>query len=109
MVDASAYSFIHRCRRCGPLVRAGRHAPGGEWTRGFFGTENLARFQTAMEGHSGPIVYYIAAILVGFFPWSIVLPAAVWFSVRDALSIQRTDSGEFTVGVLGRVVDCRFR
>jgi 4-amino-4-deoxy-L-arabinose transferase-like glycosyltransferase len=58
---------------------------GGAWTRGFFGYENLARFQTAMEGHSGPVFYYLLAILVGFFPWSIVLPASVWFCVRDAL------------------------
>ena len=58
---------------------------GGAWTRGFFGYENLARFQTAMEGHSGPAFYYIVAILVGFFPWSIVLPASIWFCVRDAL------------------------
>jgi 4-amino-4-deoxy-L-arabinose transferase-like glycosyltransferase len=57
---------------------------GGAWTRGFFGYENLTRFQTAMEGHSGPVFYYIPAILVGFFPWSIVLPASVWFCVRDA-------------------------
>jgi 4-amino-4-deoxy-L-arabinose transferase-like glycosyltransferase len=57
---------------------------GGEWTRGFFGTENLARFQNAMEGHGGPVVYYLAAIMIGFFPWSIVLPAAMWFAVRDA-------------------------
>jgi 4-amino-4-deoxy-L-arabinose transferase-like glycosyltransferase len=56
----------------------------GEWTRRFFGTENLARFQNAMEGHSGPVFYYPVAILVGFFPWSIVLPAGVWFSVRGA-------------------------
>jgi 4-amino-4-deoxy-L-arabinose transferase-like glycosyltransferase len=58
---------------------------GGAWTRGFFGYENLARFQTAMEGHRGPVFYYILAILVGFFPWSIVLPASVWFCVRDTL------------------------
>jgi 4-amino-4-deoxy-L-arabinose transferase-like glycosyltransferase len=58
---------------------------GGAWTRGFFGNENLARFQTAMEGHSGPLYYYIPAIFIGFFPWSIVLPASIWFSVRDAL------------------------
>ncbi|MEX2141705.1 MAG: glycosyltransferase family 39 protein [Pirellulales bacterium] len=57
---------------------------GGEWTRGFFGAENLGRFQNAMEGHSGPVVYYLVAILIGFFPWSIVLPASVWFSVRAA-------------------------
>jgi 4-amino-4-deoxy-L-arabinose transferase-like glycosyltransferase len=56
------------------------------WTAAFFGTENLSRFQTSMEGHGGPFFYYIGAILVGFFPWSIVLPAGVWFSVRDAFA-----------------------
>lgn len=58
---------------------------GGAWTRGFFGYENLTRFQTAMEGHSGPVFYYILAILAGFFPWSIVLPASIWFCLGDAL------------------------
>jgi 4-amino-4-deoxy-L-arabinose transferase-like glycosyltransferase len=64
----------------------------GQWTRAFFGSENLARFQNAMEGHSGPIFYYIPAILIGFFPWSIVLPASVWFAVRDGLGPLRHPS-----------------
>jgi 4-amino-4-deoxy-L-arabinose transferase-like glycosyltransferase len=64
----------------------------GEWIRSFFGTENLSRFRGAMEGHSGPVVYYVGAILVGFFPWSIVLPASVWFAVRDALRSPRNPS-----------------
>jgi 4-amino-4-deoxy-L-arabinose transferase-like glycosyltransferase len=59
----------------------------GEWLRAFLGTENLSRFRGAMEGHGGPIVYYVGAVLIGFFPWSIVLPAAVWFAVRDALRV----------------------
>jgi 4-amino-4-deoxy-L-arabinose transferase-like glycosyltransferase len=63
----------------------------GEWIRNFFGVENLSRFRGAMEGHSGPIVYYIGAILIGFFPWSIILPAAVWFAVRDAFRASTRD------------------
>ena len=57
----------------------------GRWLQSFFGTENLARFQTAMEGHSGSIVYYPVAVLIGFFPWSIVLPAAIWVSLHDCM------------------------
>jgi 4-amino-4-deoxy-L-arabinose transferase-like glycosyltransferase len=58
----------------------------GVWLREFFGTENFSRFRTAMEGHNGPIIYYIPAVLVGLFPWSIFLPVSVWFAVRNGIS-----------------------
>src|SRR5690349_8315693 len=35
-----------------------------------------------MEGHHGPIVYYVPAILIGTFPWSIFLPLAIFHFVR---------------------------
>ncbi len=54
----------------------------GEWLRMFFGNENLERFRNPMEGHRGPIVYYIPAVLAGFFPWSIFLPLAAFTAVR---------------------------
>ncbi|HEX7450004.1 MAG TPA: glycosyltransferase family 39 protein [Pirellulales bacterium] len=50
----------------------------GDWLTGFFGRHNVGRFLSPMEGHRGPIVYYLPAVLFGFFPWSILLPAAVW-------------------------------
>lgn len=50
----------------------------GDWLIGFFGRHNVGRFLNAMEGHQGPIVYYVPAVLFGFFPWSILLPAAMW-------------------------------
>ena len=48
---------------------------GGEWLRGFLLVHNVGRFTSTMEGHSGSVLYYPAAIAVGLFPWSIVLAA----------------------------------
>lgn len=45
-----------------------------EWVAGFLGKHNVDRFLKPMEGHSGPVVYYIPAVLAGFFPWSVLLP-----------------------------------
>lgn len=50
----------------------------GDWLRGFFGQHNFGRFLNTMEGHRGPVVYYLPAVLFGFFPWSVLLPASVW-------------------------------
>jgi 4-amino-4-deoxy-L-arabinose transferase-like glycosyltransferase len=50
----------------------------GAWLVGFLGKHNLGRFTTAMEGHSGNVLYYVVAVLAGFFPWSCFLPLAVY-------------------------------
>lgn len=45
----------------------------GVWVREFIWTHNVSRATDVMEGHSGPpIIFYVGAILVGFFPWSIL-------------------------------------
>ncbi|GAA4437621.1 glycosyltransferase family 39 protein [Bremerella cremea] len=41
------------------------------WIEGFFFEHNLNRAVTAFEGHSGPPIYYLVAICIGFFPWSV--------------------------------------
>ncbi len=38
----------------------------------FFGVHNFGRFLGPMENHRGPIFYYLVAIAVGFFPWSVL-------------------------------------
>lgn len=49
-------------------------ATDGEWLRGFFLDHNLGRATRSMENHSGPfLLYYIVAVMVGFFPWSVFL------------------------------------
>lgn len=51
----------------------------GVWVRDFFWTHNVSRATNVLEGHSGPpVLFYVAAILVGFFPWSILtIPTAM--------------------------------
>jgi len=46
----------------------------GDWLAGFLGNHNIGRFLKPMEGHRGPIIYYIPAVALGFFPWSAFLP-----------------------------------
>src|SRR6185312_4746493 len=53
---------------------------GGDWLWGFLGTHNVGRFLKPMEGHRGPIVYYLFAIALGFFPWS-------WFLLPTLLEL----------------------
>lgn len=49
----------------------------GEFLREFFGEHNFGRATSAMENHSGSLLYYPVAILVGFFPWSIFAGAVL--------------------------------
>ncbi|MEX1042846.1 MAG: glycosyltransferase family 39 protein [Pirellulaceae bacterium] len=41
------------------------------FVEGFFWEHNFNRATSAFEGHAGPPYYYLLAICVGFFPWSI--------------------------------------
>ncbi|MBL8865713.1 MAG: glycosyltransferase family 39 protein [Planctomycetia bacterium] len=59
----------------------------------FFKNENAGRFLNAMEGHRGPLVYYVGAIFVFFAPWCAVLGGAVWYGVRAALPKAATANG----------------
>ncbi|HKD38108.1 MAG TPA: glycosyltransferase family 39 protein, partial [Pirellulales bacterium] len=55
---------------------------GGDWTRSFLLTHNLDRYLHAMEGHHGSIFFHVVAIVVCFFPWSFILPAALAQLIR---------------------------
>jgi 4-amino-4-deoxy-L-arabinose transferase-like glycosyltransferase len=50
----------------------------GDWIEGFLFKHNVERFTGTMEGHSGSIFYYPLTILVGFFPWSCLLPIGIY-------------------------------
>jgi 4-amino-4-deoxy-L-arabinose transferase-like glycosyltransferase len=45
----------------------------GAWPKGFFLVHHLQRVLEPMEGHHAPIFYYLIAILVSFFPWSLLM------------------------------------
>ena len=43
----------------------------GVWLEQFFAKYNLRPFMQPILGHHGPVWYYVPAILIGFFPWSV--------------------------------------
>jgi 4-amino-4-deoxy-L-arabinose transferase-like glycosyltransferase len=63
---------------------------GGAWTEEFFLQHNIGRAASPMENHDGPVFYYIIALLVGFFPWS-VLAAPMVIEVGRNLRIGPTN------------------
>lgn len=65
----------------------------GAWLRGFLGDHNVGRFLGPKENHSGPVFYYVIALLMGCFPWSVFLPVGIWqLSQRLAKSVEQRDS-----------------
>lgn len=57
------------------LAMGARH--GGSFGATLFLREHLARMIQPMQGHGGPIFYYVGLIAVSFFPWVVFLPAAL--------------------------------
>ena len=61
---------------CGPwLYLVERRAPG--FLRTSIWHDVITRTRTGLEGHTGPPGYYLASIWLTYFPWSLLLPAAV--------------------------------
>lgn len=78
-----------------------------EWTHMFFIGQNLDRVTTVMGRHSGPFFYYIPALLMGIFPWSVFfIPVCCDFihrlrsecDYRDALIFLLSWSGVTIIG-----------
>ena len=51
----------------------------GVWLQGFLFHHNLDRFTDPLQGHRGFPGLYVISILVGWFPWSGLLAAMLWF------------------------------
>ncbi|MBD0316307.1 MAG: glycosyltransferase family 39 protein [Nitrospiraceae bacterium] len=43
----------------------------------------VGRFLSPMEGHGGTVWFYLPVVLLGFFPWSGLLPAALYRAFRS--------------------------
>jgi len=54
----------------------------GAFLAEFLGQQNLGRALKPLQGHSGPFYYYLPAIAIGFFPWSVFLAPTLIESVR---------------------------
>ena len=43
----------------------------------------IGRFLSPMEGHHGTVFFYLPVLLIGFFPWSALLPVPLYRTLRD--------------------------
>lgn len=50
---------------------------GREFFEAFFLKHHFTRYTGVVSGHRGPFYYFLIVILIGFFPWSAFLPAAL--------------------------------
>jgi 4-amino-4-deoxy-L-arabinose transferase-like glycosyltransferase len=66
----------------GPWYLAVGLRTDGAFLYEFFGVHHFHRFRSAMDGHSGPLYYYVVAVLIGMFPWSIFAVPASLFWIR---------------------------
>jgi 4-amino-4-deoxy-L-arabinose transferase-like glycosyltransferase len=45
--------------------------------------ENLGRYAEAVGEQSRGLLFYVPVMLADLFPWSLLIPAAMWWAVRD--------------------------
>jgi 4-amino-4-deoxy-L-arabinose transferase-like glycosyltransferase len=63
------------------------HPDGFAFMKDLFIKHHIERFTTPLEGHTGPIYFYLLILLVGFMPWSVFVPlAAIRCPYRDSSS-----------------------
>ena len=65
----------------------------GEWVRSFLLEENFRRATISMENHRGSPLYYLVAVLAGFFPASVFIGAMTTSAVRDIRNQHRWLNG----------------
>src|SRR5215203_777252 len=56
---------------------------GWEYIGSFIFGENLGRYAEAVGEQSRGPLFYIPVMLADLFPWSLMIPLALWWSVRD--------------------------
>lgn len=54
----------------------------GEWVKVFLGRENVTRFVQPLDGHRGPVAYYLLVIPIMFAPWSAFLLPVLWYGAK---------------------------
>lgn len=64
----------------------------GAFLRSFWRHENVGRFAAAMEGHGGPVYYYLITLLIGLAPWCALLGPAVWYALTHVAATPRHES-----------------
>ncbi len=58
---------------------------GWEYIGAFIFGENLGRYAEAVGEQSRAIWFYVPVMLADLFPWSLLIPVAIWWAVRERL------------------------
>ncbi len=72
----------------GPWYGAQFLINGKEFFEQFFIKHHFRRYTDVISGHTGPLYYYIPALVVGLIPWVVFLPAGIIRAFRN-LRLQR--------------------
>jgi 4-amino-4-deoxy-L-arabinose transferase-like glycosyltransferase len=56
---------------------------GWEYIGSFIFGENLGRYAVAIGEQSRGLLFYIPVMLADLFPWSLMIPVALWWAIRD--------------------------
>ncbi len=72
----------------GPWYGAQFYINGQSFFEQFFITHHFRRYTDVISGHTGPIYYYIPALVLGLIPWVVFLPAGISHAFRN-LRLQR--------------------
>jgi 4-amino-4-deoxy-L-arabinose transferase-like glycosyltransferase len=67
------------------LVHGDAYATGAK-------AHTIGRFLSPMEGHNGTILFYLPVLLLGFFPWSALLPVPLYRTLKDWYHLRRARS-----------------
>jgi len=68
-------------------------ANGWAFIEGFVIKHHMTRYTGVISSHAGPLWFYLPVVLVGFFPWSGFLPAALW-RAAGAVRRRRADAAD---------------
>jgi 4-amino-4-deoxy-L-arabinose transferase-like glycosyltransferase len=56
---------------------------GWEYIGSFIFGENLGRYAEAVGEQSRGLLFYVPVMLADLFPWSLMVPIAMWWAIRD--------------------------
>jgi 4-amino-4-deoxy-L-arabinose transferase-like glycosyltransferase len=69
-------------------------ANGWAFVEGFVIKHHVTRYTGVISSHAGPLWFYLPVILVGFFPWSGFLPAALWRAAKTVYGRKAGTAGD---------------
>jgi 4-amino-4-deoxy-L-arabinose transferase-like glycosyltransferase len=58
---------------------------GWEYIGAFLFSENLGRYAEAVGDQSRGVLFYLPVMLADLFPWSLLIPVAIWWAARRRL------------------------